>query len=209
MICSLLLLLLLPASGQSLFDEVDLTLGAADTSLTTSHSSQGSSLFGGPKMSFSMTELQREGVEKDPSSVNVPVSGFYNVKQSLKSRVASATVSTGGTSLRRGGSLFDDLPNAGAAFHNHGASHTGNRRLISRKKSKIPDQHSSLFDASDFILPSEVVDEDYPAYGDSPEVDVEPHRPPQLGTHRFQLPFNRNNSLQVRLGFILFLHITK
>ncbi|XP_071552291.1 uncharacterized protein [Panulirus ornatus] len=182
------------ASGQSLFDEVDMTLGIGDTSPSTPHSTQGSSLFGGPKMSLSMKELQRDGIQKDVlSSPSFPVSGFYNVKKP-KSRVASATVSTGGTSQRQSGSLFDEIPNAGATFHNFGASRAVNRQVTPRLKSRAPDRHSSLFDLSDFIVPSDMDDGDNPDYFDNPEQDVKSQRPPKHNTHRFQLPSKRNSS---------------
>ncbi|XP_053655260.2 uncharacterized protein [Cherax quadricarinatus] len=197
-LCSLLLL----TKGQSLFDEVDLTLGVGDslTARSRSHSTQGASftdntgrlssaesLFGGPKTSLSMKELREGGYPKETgkdvlSSRNIPPG---------KPRVASATVSTRLTGPQSGGSLFDDLPNAGAS---------SGGQVIVRPETKLTnprvagrDRYTNSFD--DFILPSSQrrlsnrepdYEYDYEDYTDRQE--------PPPSTHRFRLPATRNNT---------------
>ncbi|XP_042203673.1 proteoglycan 4-like isoform X2 [Homarus americanus] len=215
-LCSLLYL----ARGQSLFEEVDLTLGAgpaiparsqpirgAPIPASAEHATSGKSLFGGPKMSLSMKELQEKGYRDEtarkefPSSGNIPSSGIYSVIPKNRPRVASATVSTRLSDITQGESLFDGVPNAGASIHGHNARYSGGRRSNPRPTSRVaPDRHSSLFDYSEFVLPSSQTQftdrrPTYdPVYDDYSDLDDPPQLSPPTNAHRFRLPSTRNHS---------------
>ena len=138
---------LLVASCSSLFDDVDMTLGGQRSSRSTGVG-RSESLFGGVKMSLSTKELQEAGLwdAAAPAIGRLPASGTYNLPQSQGKRVASATVSTGMGSPKRG-SLFDELPNAGASAPNAGVSA---RRYFT---TAAPHTTSSLFQVSGLVLP--------------------------------------------------------
>ncbi|XP_063842449.1 uncharacterized protein LOC135090078 isoform X1 [Scylla paramamosain] len=138
---------LLVASCSSLFDDVDMTLGEKQLSPETSVA-RGESLFGGVKMSLSTKELQEAGLwdAAGPAFGGLPASGSYTLPQPQAKRVASATVSTGLSSPKRG-SLFDELPNAGASYPGAGVS--ASRYFTTA----APRTTASLFQVSGLVLP--------------------------------------------------------
>lgn len=159
---------LLLARASSLFDDVDMTLGApkVTTEATRRH---GESLFGGPKMSLSAKELQ-EGLGKTGGTGGVggashlPASGVYSIPKPQK-KVASATVSTSLTGPGRG-SLFDTVPNAGASIP--GVPTPDHRYFTTPAPSREAQSaaHTSLFEVGGLLLPLS-----------RPEVALQPGRP--------------------------------
>ncbi|XP_045108827.1 LOW QUALITY PROTEIN: COPII coat assembly protein sec16-like [Portunus trituberculatus] len=138
---------LLVVSCSSLFEDVAMTLGGQRPSPNTGVN-RGESLFGGVKMSLSTKELQEAGLwdAAGPDFGGLPASGTYNLPQPKAKKVASATVSTGLGSPKRG-SLFDELPNAGASFPDAGVS--ASRYFTTA----APRTTASLFQVSGLVLP--------------------------------------------------------
>lgn len=141
---------LLLAGCSSLFDDADVTLGAPRPA-TDMGVGPTKSLFGGVKMSLSTKELQQAGVGGAAAlaSSGLPVSGVYSLPRPQKKKVASATVSAALGSPRRG-SLFDELPNAGASYPGAGVSAS---RYFTTMAPKTPASHTSLFEVSGLVLP--------------------------------------------------------
>lgn len=141
----------------SLFDDVDMTLGAPKVT-TEATQGPGESLFGGAKMSISAKELQEGqggiGGMRDASAI--PASGVYSLPKPQK-KVASATVSTSFTGSRSG-SLFDEIPNAGASFP--GAPPPASRYFTTPAPSSQAQSASrtSLFEVEGLLLPLSSVD---------------------------------------------------
>lgn len=138
----------------SLFDDVDMTLGTAKAT-TEATRAPGESLFGGAKMSQSTKDLQG-GVE---GASSIPASGVYSIPKPRK-KVASATVSTSLTGPGSG-SLFDEVPNAGASLPETPAS--ASRFFTSpaaQRQSPVASSSSSgtLFEVEGLVLPLSLPD---------------------------------------------------
>lgn len=220
------------ASGQSLFDDVDLVLGGADTPQARSFSVQGTSsfngnegwqqssssgesLFGGPKMSVSMMELKEEGLLAEGGLVGedtvthgkVPISEIYfGDRPKVRPRTASATVSTSFSGTRQSGSLFDEVPDAGASWNGREVKTTHNTRQsnLYREPTDKPNQHSRLPDLTS--LHTEDRNAHVSAKEESQQEVSHPHHH-LPNTHRFHLASNSSKDLQV-CGFLLLNFLT-